>query len=404
MQRETGKPPYLTGEIAGIGGTIKEHAEDFRVAEVPLYLPCGDGEHVYAEIEKRNLTTLEAIRRIAKALGVQERDMGYAGMKDSRGITRQTLSVPRVKPEALLALEIPGLTVLSAIRHRNKLKLGHLAGNRFSLKVRGVDPDAAERAEAVCAVLARRGVPNFFGPQRYGTQQNSHRIGRAILLGNAQGAVDALIGSPDSVDNERWKAAIAAYRQGDLAESLSLFPPSCRMERDILQRLVARPGAWDKALHALNPRLRSLFLSAWQSAIFDAVLRERLEDCDRVMAGDLAWKHANGACFLVEDPRAEAGRAEAFEISPSGPLFGGSMTPAAGEPRAIEERMLACEGLPPEGPPQGWPDRLSGGRRPLRVPLADPRIDREGDCLALDFTLPKGAYATALLREVMKDW
>ncbi|HEX5774206.1 MAG TPA: tRNA pseudouridine(13) synthase TruD, partial [Geomobilimonas sp.] len=108
---------YLTANIPGTGGIIKESPEDFQVTELPLYLPCGTGEHTYAEIEKRGVPTLDALRRIARALEVSDRDLGYAGMKDARGITRQTVSIPRVDPQRVLDLELPGIKVLTAMRH-----------------------------------------------------------------------------------------------------------------------------------------------------------------------------------------------------------------------------------------------------------------------------------------------
>ena len=100
--------PYLTADIPGTGGKIKETPEDFMVEEVPLYLPCGEGEHTYVTIEKRGITTLEAIRRFGRALQVPERDIGYAGMKDAVGLTRQTFSIPRIPPEAIKDLTLPG--------------------------------------------------------------------------------------------------------------------------------------------------------------------------------------------------------------------------------------------------------------------------------------------------------
>src|SRR5512137_2377970 len=239
-------------------------------------------------------------------------------MKDAKGVTGQTFSVPRTAPERLLALELPGMKVLSALRHRNKLKLGHLAGNRFLIRVRGVPVEAKATAEKVLDILLLRGVPNYFGPQRYGAQGNSHLIGRALLRRDYREAVDTIMGNPDQVRDERWQAAITAYRSGDAAESLRLFPGHCRTERDILQRLLKRPDVWDKALQAVHPRLKTLYLSAFQSALFDRLLDERLTTFDRVMTGDLAWKHENGACFMVVDAEGEAERARNFEISPTG--------------------------------------------------------------------------------------
>src|SRR6516225_2932119 len=107
---------YLTIDIPGTGGIIKETPEDFLVEEVPLYLPCGEGEHTYVTIEKRGLTTLEAVRRISRALGVPDREIGYAGMKDAVGVTRQTVSIPRVSPDVCSALNLPGIAVLASVR------------------------------------------------------------------------------------------------------------------------------------------------------------------------------------------------------------------------------------------------------------------------------------------------
>jgi len=393
---------YLTADLPGTGGTIKETPEDFLVAEIPLYLPCGEGEHTFAEIEKRGITTLEALRRLAKALGIAERDMGYAGMKDARGVTRQTFSIPRVAPDRVLGLEVQGIRVLSASLHRNKLKLGHLRGNRFRLRVRGVTADAVPSASAVLSVLAKRGVPNYFGEQRYGTQGNSHLIGAALLRGDYRGAVDALIGDAAKVTDERWRAAIEAYRRGDLDESLRAFPGHCRTERDLLQRLVKQPDDWEKAFRAVHPRLKKLYLSAFQSFLFDRLLDGRLDRLDEVVDGDVAYKHDNGACFLVTDAAAEAVRAEAFEISPTGPLFGCKMKEPEGKVLELERQVLDMEGLSLESFNLTGGLRMEGERRPLRVPLMEPTAAWDGEGLVLEFGLPRGSYATAVLREVMK--
>src|SRR5690349_6316381 len=121
--------PYLTKDFPGVGGAIKRRPEDYFVQEVPLYEPAGEGEHVYAEIQKVGVTTFDAIHQVAAALQVSSRDIGYAGMKDARAITRQVLSIHGTTPEAVMALRLPNITVQWAARHGNKLRLGHLAGN-----------------------------------------------------------------------------------------------------------------------------------------------------------------------------------------------------------------------------------------------------------------------------------
>ncbi|HKZ17751.1 MAG TPA: tRNA pseudouridine(13) synthase TruD [Geobacteraceae bacterium] len=394
---------YLTEDLPGIGGVIKESPGDFLVCEIPLYLPCGEGEHTYAEIEKTGITTLEAIRRMARFVQIPEKEVGYAGMKDAGGITRQMISIPRVAPELILNAEIPGIRVLSAVRHRNKLKLGHLAGNRFRIRVCNPGENSLERAQVILEVLRRRGVPNYFGPQRYGAQGNYPAVGKAILMGDFKGAIDAIMGSPDAVQDERWKEAIAAYHRGDLKGSLAGLPVFCRTERDILLRLVKQPQAFDKATYAVNPRLRKLYLSAYQSSLFDRVLEERLGGFDRIVDGDLAYKHANGACFLVVDALAEADRAEQFEISASGPLFGCKMKLPQGLPLELEDRVLKEEGIALDQFDLPGGLRMEGERRPLRIQLGDPLVAMEDSALVLEFSLPRGTYATSVLREIMKN-
>lgn len=394
---------YLTADLPGTGGIIKETPEDFLVTEIPLYLPCGEGEHSYVEIEKRGLTTLDAMRRIARALGISDRDMGYAGLKDARGITRQTFSIPRVPPEALLALSLPGITVVSATRHRNKLKPGHLAGNSFAIRIRGVDHDAREKAIAILTILSERGVPNFFGSQRYGGLGNSHLIGQALLRQDFKGAIDAIMGDPTAIRDERWRSAVEAYHQGDLATSRERFPGHCGTEREILSRLLKRPDAHERALDAVSPRLKKLYLSAYQSFLFDRVLDQRLHRFDTIEKGDLAYRHDNGACFLVEDCAAETVRVQTFAISPSGPLFGCKVKLPEGKPREIEENVLREEDISLQSFKLAGKLRMEGERRPLRVPMQNLATAADTDGLILSFSLPRGAYATAVLREVMKS-
>lgn len=394
---------YLSAQVPGTGGAIKGSPEDFLVEEIAAYQPSGQGEHCYALIEKRGIATLEALRRLSKALGVQERDIGYAGMKDAIGVTRQSVSIPRVAPETVLALQIPGIKILSAQLHGNKLRLGHLKGNSFRIRVRDVSPGALAHAQATIAILERRGVPNRFGSQRYGVQGNSHVIGAAMLRGDFKAAVDTLIGDPAAVSDERWRQAIEAYRRGELAESLALFPGHFRVEREILGRLAQRPEAFDKAFNTVQPRLKRLYLSAFQSSLFDLVLERRLDRLEEIGAGDIALKHENGACFLVKEVEAEALRAETFEISATGPMFGCTMMEPEGAQGELEREVLAGQGLTPASFNLPGALRMEGERRALRVPLVGASVQEEGADLVVGFSLPRGSYATCVLSEIMKN-
>ena len=150
--------------------------------EIPLYQPCGEGEHVYLRIEKRDLSTMEAVRILGHKLGRPPREFGYAGLKDRKGVTQQTISLGGVSVDEVRSLELEKIEILSVKRHLNKLRLGHLKGNRFRIRIRGVAADAEELAEPIFRLIGELGLPNYFGPQRFGNRGDSHWIGRAFLV------------------------------------------------------------------------------------------------------------------------------------------------------------------------------------------------------------------------------
>ncbi|MCW8139625.1 MAG: tRNA pseudouridine(13) synthase TruD, partial [Planctomycetota bacterium] len=162
---------YLTADIAPVACTVRATPEDFRVDEVPLYEPSGEGEHLFLRVEKRGVSTDEAVRRLCRRLDVDRRAVGHAGLKDARAVTTQWLSVHdparRLDPAALPPLEDEALRVLEARRHGNKLKPGHLAGNGFLLRLTGAAPGERE-VRLVLERLEARGVANYFGLQRFG--------------------------------------------------------------------------------------------------------------------------------------------------------------------------------------------------------------------------------------------
>jgi tRNA pseudouridine13 synthase len=415
--------PFLTSDLPGVGGIIKRYNEDFVVEEVPLYPASGQGTHIYFTIEKQGLPTLAAINHVARALGRNSRDVGYAGLKDAHGVTRQLLSIEHEEPDRVAGLEFSKVKVLSVTRHTNKIKLGHLAGNRFIIKIRDfgsvtnhplsarMNPrerdDASASARAVVEVLSRRGVPNYFGPQRFGVRGDNAEIGLAALRGDFDTAFALMLGRPTEVDHGPPLHARKLYDAGDLQAAADAWPkgPFSQQAR-LCRALIKAKGNTKRAWHAVDHTLRRFYISAFQSELFNRVLARRIAEIDRVEVGDIAWKHANGACFRVEDAAAEQPRADRFEISPTGPLFGRRMTEASGEPGELESAVLAGTELAKEqlfAPESG---RLEGARRPLRVPLqgaeVESAMDERGPYLLVTFFLPAGAYATNVLREICK--
>lgn len=399
--------PYVTQALPGVGGAIKLRPEDFFVEEIPLYEAQGTGEHVYCQIEKTGLTTFEAVRRIGEALGLQRQDIGYAGMKDARAVTRQTLSLLGTTEEKVQALAIPGITIQWVKRHNNKLRLGHLAGNRFAIRVRDVDPAHVVRAKAICDVLVRRGVPNFFGEQRFGMRHNNDQLGAALIRDDAMTLLKLLLGSPDSrFDDGQTIQARRHFEAHENELAMKHWPRRCGLERRVLARLINshRPSA---AIRLIDEPLRRLWVSSLQSRIFNEVLARRIDTYDQILPGDFACKHENGACFLVEDAQAEQPRCQAFEISATGPLVGYRMSTPELEPLQIEQDVLAEHQLTPAQFREPGKHKVKGSRRPLRIKLQDLAIeggaDDFGPHITVAFTLPSGSFATVILREIMKN-
>ncbi len=390
---------YLTADLPGVGGRIKVVPADFYVEELPLYEPCGQGQHTYLRIEKEGLSTFQAVRLIARALGIDAREVGYAGLKDARAVTVQTLSVGNVPVERAARLDIDGIRVLDANRHTNKLKVGHLRGNRFRIRVRDVPPSARPAAQAVVDVLTRRGVPNFFGEQRFGLRGDTHLLGQALVQDDAQAFVRRYLGQPHPDETPQTRQARQLVDEGQLEAALDIWPSSLDDERRVLQTLVNYPGDYRRAARSVPHKLAKFFASACQSVLFNRLLAQRLDAIDRLEQGDLAWIHPKGAVFLVQAPEQEQPRADRLEISPSGPLYGFKVTLAQGRPGEMERQLIEQEGLAPAD----WRRvKLDGARRPLRFPLYDPQIDFD-DGLLLSFGLPSGCYATVMLDEVMKS-
>ena len=395
------KGRYLTQDLPGTGGVIKEQVQDFLVEELPLYSPSGQGQHTFFEIRKEGLSTLQAVQTIARALKVPPNSIGHAGIKDARAVTSQVLSVEGVSPEAVTALDLPHIHVLWAKRHRNRLKIGHLRGNRFTIRIRGVDESALPPCQSILEVLARRGVPNRFGPQRFGQRGDSARLGQAVLRKDAQAFIQSFLGGPDPHESQVVQEARSRFDAGDWQGALNLFPPNMSDERRVLQTLIETQGDQRRAYRAVPKRLKMFLMSAYQSDLFNRVLDARLDTLDRVYVGDVAMKHPGHSVFRVEDEAVDQARAASFEISPTGPIFGYKMMLAAGRQGVLEAEILAAEGLALESFRVGEGIKARGERRALRFQMYDPEVWYD-EGIMLRFWLLGGCYATALLAEIMK--
>jgi tRNA pseudouridine13 synthase len=334
--------PLLTQDLPGTGGSVRVSEEDFRVEELPLYEPSGEGEHLYLTVEKRGRNTHDVVRELSAALRLPEREIGTAGLKDKRAVTVQRISLPARAVEGdPLALQGEGWRVLEAKRHGNKLRAGHLRGNRFSIVIRSCDP---ARAGPVCDWLRQHGAANLFGPQRFGQRQDNAALGAALLARD---------------------------------------PAAARAGRDRF--------------------LRRLALSALQAELFNRCLSARIDDglFAQAIDGDVLKKRVTGGLFVCADPAADTARVFAAEIDAAGPLPGHSLFAARGAALLREESVLADAAIDPRSFAAGGGE-MEGARRPYRVPVEDLLATADGESLTLTFSLPRGSYAIAVLREVMK--
>lgn len=335
--------PYFTAGLSGVGGRLKAEPAHFVVEEMPLYQASGSGAHLYVSLTRQGWTTRRVADALADLFGIARRDVGYAGLKDRNARCTQTFSLPGLTPDDAARIE-PALPfqVHWAKLHGNKLKPGHLLGNRFIITVSdlAVAPDEAlGRCQAIAAAIAQHGVPNFFGPQRFGWEGGNVAKGRDAFLG-----------------------------QGP--------------RRD--------------------PWLVRLLVSAYQSHLFNRYLVRRMEAklFGQVVDGDVCKKAETGGMFQVEDAAAEQERYQNGEITFTGPLYGKKMWAARGEAARLESAVLAEAGLSEEDLKRV---RVDGTRRPARLWLPDIDLAVNADGLHAAFVLPKGAYATVVLREFIKS-
>lgn len=183
--------PRAVPDAPRVFARIKERLTDFVVEEVPAYLPCVEGLHIYLWVEKRDCSGGDLIRRLSAVLGVHPGEVGYAGTKDKRAITRQWISVPEQCERAVQAItELEGIRILAKTKHKNKLRLGHLRGNRFSVLLRGAQPNLAGPLAETASILEKTGFPNFYGVQRFGEKGESILLGIEIIQ---TGSMDAAV-------------------------------------------------------------------------------------------------------------------------------------------------------------------------------------------------------------------
>lgn len=333
--------PAVTDDDLRVGGTFKETPDDFVVEELPLYEPEDEGQHVYVRLTREGWTTPEVEDRLESLFDLDDVDIGSAGKKDRRARATQTfsLNLPNTELDEVRRrlADVDDLEVEWVRRHRNKLRTGHAIGNRFRIRVRQPDAESpVETARTIAAELEERGVPNFYGTQRFGDDGDNAERGREILAGDRR--------------EPHWKAR--------------------------------------------------LFVSALQSELFNEWLERRIdrEGFDSLYEGDIAKKTDTGGLFVVEEPEREQPRFDREELTFTGPIYGDDLWWAKEGAGELERTVLRESGL--EADDFGEVG-AHGSRRRGRVHLDELTVYSDDDGLVFAFALPKGSYATVVMREFL---
>jgi tRNA pseudouridine13 synthase len=434
---------YYVSDADGVSGRLRVSPEDFRVTELeafdtaPVDADTGGYPHLVFRVRLRNWDTNDFAGALSDTLGISRERVSWAGTKDKRAVTTQLFSVNGIEPGDLPDLGDADIEVVG--RAGRPVLFGDLAGNAFEIVVR--DTEATENAASVLAALRRFAgadsagsvtlpddsvtvaVPNYFGQQRFGSRRPvTHEVGLALVREEWTQAVLAYVGNPHEREPDATRAARAyADETEDWQGALDRLPRALGYERSMCHTLVENgaedPADFRAAIETLPSNLQTLFVNAAQSYVFNLILSERLErglPFGRPVAGDvvcfagldtpdgLPLPDTDRTQRVTEDRlRTVERHCERGRAFVTAPLVGTDTTLADGEPGEIEREVLDEVGVEPGDFDLPGEFDSDGTRRAIQV-RTDLAVARDGDTLSFEFALPKGSYATVLLREFRK--
>jgi len=409
----------------GIGGTIKTIPADFNVREITNREEQEEGKYLIAELTKENWDTHGVIREIAHRLRVSRNRIGFAGTKDKFAVTKQKISIWSTEENELARVNIADVSLDVIGRSNKAVSLGDLYGNEFEIVIRGVEGRYEAVKDKIDAITneieTNGGIPNFFGVQRFGIiRPITHVVGRHLIKGDINGAVMSYISDIFPGESEAAKEARMLCKSGKLKESLKIIP--LRYERAMFNALIKND--WDSlsAVHSLPKNLQKLFVHAYQSYLFNLILSQRMKQnlpFNVAIAGDVVCFHNE---FGFPDPdkveKVTANKIEGMNrllkrgrAFVTAPILGYETEFADGVVGAIERKVLEEEAIELDNfRIEKMPELSSKGTsRPvllaseLKTEISDDELNPGQLKVKLDFFLPKGTYATVLLREYMKD-
>jgi tRNA pseudouridine13 synthase len=411
----------------GIGGILRQEPEDFVVNEISGWDVEDSGKHLILELIKKDWDTNHIIRDLSRALGISQKRIGFAGTKDKRAITTQRISIFDLSEEAVNKIHMKDVQLIPIGRYRRSVELGDLLGNQFKITMRDISLEKDElknRMDIITSEInAMGGVPNFFGIQRFGAVRPvTHLVGEALVRGSAEEA--AMIYIADSFKDEPEETRIArdeVKSSRDFGQGLKTFPPRLRYERAMMHYLVEHPGDYKSSFSMLAESMSRMFVHAFQSYIFNRIICARIQagiPLNQAIEGDIVcFKNSDSLPDTSRTQRVNAvnldgmnnliKRGRAFVTAP---LFGYETEMASGIPGELEAAIIDELKLKPEDfKLQEIPTMASRGQRRELLLNVQPQFEIQDDELnegkqkvMVDFSLPKGSYATTVLREYMK--
>ncbi|MGB9636119.1 MAG: tRNA pseudouridine(13) synthase TruD [Thermoplasmata archaeon] len=416
-EKEIGIEVFLTSDLPGIGGIIKVKPEDFIVKETAkLPEPKENGRYTIAKIRTRNWETNKLIRELSRNLHISRRRMGFAGTKDKRAVVERYFWFD-APPEIVDKINLKDVDVLEKYRASRQIELGDVIENSFEILVREVEtPSTDERIKNIYEQIQKNmGFPNYFGIQRFGVYRPvTHIVGRHLVKGEIKDAVLTYIANPmeDEEENPR-KVREELAKTLDFASAVKKMPDTMIFERCIAQKLSEKPDDFAGALRVLPKNLLMMFVHAYQSYLFNRILSARVKEFggNTLEIGDIVLPLKAGAPNEEEFIEVKSANYSAVhekwkkgKCFVSGIVFGSEPVFANGRPGEIERKVIENENLKPVDfiIPEIPEISSKGTRRAFFINPRNFSWHTENRVVKFQFSLPKGSYATSLLREFMK--
>lgn len=395
----------------GIGGRLRAEPEDFVVEEIAdTPDPQGVGPYLICRLTKKNWDQQRSIKEIANRLGMSHQRIGFAGTKDKRAVTTQYITIYKGDPAAIKALHIPDITIEPVGASHQQISLGALQGNRFKISLSEYEPLKPGTTSSDLLTGLSEGIPNYFGYQRFGVQRPvTHLTGLDILRGSYEDAVRTFVSTPSASESEEAAEGRKFYQEtGDAKAALHLIPIRLSLERALLHHLVGNPDDFAGAFHTFPRTLRSMFVSAVQSWLFNRALSMRLEEGRGLQdpgPGDHIL-YPNGKSDIVSQGTVKMAEMQIKRDRCRISIFmqGSEKIDPSGEDDKNMTWLMQEEGITAEmfkTASTFLETRFSGAPRSILL-KSDIGVESDDTRLIFSFSLQPGQYATTMLREIMK--